>query len=125
MSNAIDTLGDVEVNPGPKKLSYLSFFHWNTIKHKRGGVCMFYKEYLPVSRHDDLYTLTECIVTEVNIGKKSTVFTCSYRSPSQTTDQFDVYNQNLNLILSNVDALSQICHILIGNFNSRSSNWWS
>ena len=55
---------------------------------KRAGVCMFYKEYLPINRHDDLCTLTECIVTELNLGKKSVFFTLSYRSPSQTTDEF-------------------------------------
>jgi len=34
---------------------------------KRGGVCMFYKDYLPVNRRNDLCTLKECIVSEINI----------------------------------------------------------
>ena len=38
---------------------------------KRGGVCMFYKDYLPVIRGDNLCALTECIVVEVNLGTKS------------------------------------------------------
>ena len=92
---------------------------------KRGGVCIFYKEYLPINRHDDLCTLTECIVTEINLGKKTVFFTRSYRSPSQTTDAFEAYSQNLNLTLNNVDALSQFCHVLIGDFNARSFSWWS
>ena len=92
---------------------------------KRAGVCMFYKEYLPINRHDDLCTLTECIVTELNLGKKSVFFTLSYRSPSQTTDETEVYSQNLNLTLTNVDALSPFCHVLIGDFNARSSSWWT
>ena len=35
---------------------------------------MFYKGYLPVTRHDDLCALTECIVVEVNLGAKSLFF---------------------------------------------------
>ena len=171
---------DVELNPGPKKSSSLSFLHWNingvaahdffklaliqshAASHnadiiflsetfldsttevndpkinipgynllrcghpsnlKRGGVCMFYKEYLLINRRDDLFTLTECIVTEISLGKKSVFFTLSYRSPSQTTDEFEVYSRNLNLTLTNVDALSPFCHVLIGDFNARSSSW--
>ena len=103
--------GDVEMNPGPKKSSALTFFHWNLngiaahdfaeisliqsyvlsynidiiflsetfldllveasdpisgynslhsdhpSNTKRGGVCMFYKDYLPVIRCDDLCDL--------------------------------------------------------------------
>ena len=41
---------------------------------KRGGFCIFYKEYLPINRRDDLCTLTECIVTEINLGKKISIF---------------------------------------------------
>ena len=47
---------------------------------------MFYKDYLPVVRRDDLCALSECIVTETKLGKKSIFFTCNYRSPSQTPD---------------------------------------
>ena len=84
-----------------------------------------YKEYLPINRRDDRCTLTECIATEINLGKKSVFFTLSYRSQSQTADEFEAYSQNLNLTLNNVDALSPFCHELIGDFNARSSSWWS
>ena len=172
-------MGDVELNPGPKKSSSLSFLHRNinriaahdfsklaliqshaaahntdiiflsetfldstteandpkinipgynllrcnhSSNLKRGGVCMFYEEYLPTNRSDDLCILTECNVTEINLGKKSVFFSLSYRSPSQTTDKFEVYSENLNLTLTNVDALSPFCHVLIVDFNSRSSS---
>ena len=139
------------MNPGPKKSSSLSFFHWNlnaiaahdfakisliqshalfynidiiflsekfldssieannpklnipgyTLLRsdhpsniKGGGVCMFYKDCLPVIRCDDLYALTECIAVEVNLGTKSLFFTCNYRSPSQTVDEFESYFQS-------------------------------
>ena len=51
---------------------------------KKGVVSMFYKDYLPVIRRDDLCPLTKCIVTEVILGKKPIFFTYNYRSSSQT-----------------------------------------
>ena len=35
---------------------------WET---KKGGVCMRYKDHLPVIRRDDLCTLEECLVTKI------------------------------------------------------------
>ena len=30
---------------------------------------MSYKDYLPITRHDDLFALSECIVTEIELRK--------------------------------------------------------
>ena len=175
--------GDVELNPGPKKSTSLSFFHWNLngiaahakiakisliLSHalfyniniiflsetfldssietnnlklnipgyallqsdhpsniKRGGVCMFYKDYLPVIRRDDLCALTECIVAEVNLGTKSLFFTCNYRYPSQTVDEFESYCQNPHLTLTNIDDTSPFSSVLIVDFNAGCTNWWA
>ena len=48
---------------------------------------MFFKEHLPVIKIDDLFTLKECLVTEIIADKKS-FFSYLYRSPSQTQDEF-------------------------------------
>ena len=32
---------------------------------KRGGVCVYYKERLPIIRRDDISTLKECLVIEI------------------------------------------------------------
>ena len=55
---------------------------------KRGGVCIYYKDHLPIIKRNDLCQLHECLVTEMRIGKKKCFFTCLYRSPSQTSDEF-------------------------------------
>ena len=34
---------------------------------KRGGVCIYYKEYLPFNRKVDICRLNECIVTEITL----------------------------------------------------------
>ena len=41
---------------------------------KRGGVCMYYKEHLPIIKRDDFCTLKECLVTEIIVDKKSSFF---------------------------------------------------
>ena len=37
---------------------------------KRGGVCIHYKEYLPLIREIDICKLNECIVTEMNVNNE-------------------------------------------------------
>ena len=92
---------------------------------KGGGVCMFYKDYLPVIRRDDLCAVAECIVVEVNLGTKSLFFTCNYRSVSQTIDEFESYCQSLHSTLTNIDDTSPFSSVLIGDFNARCTNWWA
>ena len=51
---------------------------------KRGAVCMYYKQHLSFIKRDDLCTLKECLVTEIEVDKKFFFFMCLCRSPSQT-----------------------------------------
>ena len=44
---------------------------------KRGGVCMYSKEHLPIIKRDDLCSLKECLVKEIIVGKKK-LFFCVY-----------------------------------------------
>ena len=38
---------------------------------KRGGVCVYYKDYLPLTRKYGMSTLYECLICELKIGKKN------------------------------------------------------
>ena len=123
-----ETFLDSSIGTNNPKLSILGYNflrsdHPSNIK--RGGACMFYKDYVPVIRCDDLCALTECIVVEVNLGTKSLSFTCNYRSPSQTVDEFESYCQSLHLTLTNIDDTSPFSSVLIGDFNARCTNWWA
>ena len=60
---------------------------------------------------------------EVNSGTKSLFFTFNYRSPSQTSDEFESYCQSLHLTLTNIDDTSPFSSVLIGDFNARCTNW--
>ena len=50
--------------------------------NKRGGVCMYFKEHLPILRRDDLCNLPVCFVTEIRLAKKKCFFLSLYRPPS-------------------------------------------
>lgn len=86
---------------------------------------MYYKDYLPVIRRDDLSALGECIVNEINLGKILLLYTCNYNCPSQTTGKFQSYCQNLHLALTNIDDSSPFPSVFIGDFNVGCSNWWT
>ena len=38
---------------------------------KRGGVCIYYKDHLPIIKRNDMCQLHECLVTELRIGGKN------------------------------------------------------
>ena len=85
---------------------------------------MYYKEHLPIIKRDDLCTLKEWLVTEIIVGKEKLFFSCLYRSPSQTKEEFEEFFTDLNLLLSNVD-LNIPLSVVTSDFNARSSKWWS
>ena len=90
-----------------------------------GGVCSYYKEYLPLIARNDISCLQECLVTELSINKEKCFFTCLYRSPSQSHEELDTFCSNLDPLLSNINNNHPNCSILIGDFNAKSSKWCS
>ena len=40
---------------------------YNPSGSKRGDVCVYYKEHVPLIRRDDLCTLSNCLVTEIHL----------------------------------------------------------
>ena len=55
---------------------------------KRGGVCLHFKEHLPLTRRNDLSILQECLVTEIIVDNKKCFSRCLYRSPNQNHEEF-------------------------------------
>ena len=60
---------------------------------KRGGVCVYSKNSLPLKLLDIKY-LPECINLELIIGDNLCSFIILYRSPSQTHDDFETFMKN-------------------------------
>ena len=49
---------------------------------KKGGVYIYYKEYIPLILQDDINTLGNCLLTEIHSQNKKYFLTCTYCSPS-------------------------------------------
>ena len=73
----------------------------NPTNTKRGGVCIYYHNSLPL-KVIDIQLLNECINFEIRIGGKLCSFLCLYRSPSQTRDIFETFADNFKLTLDSV-----------------------
>ena len=90
---------------------------------KRGGVCIHYKEHLPIIKRYDVCTPKECLVTEFTLDKK-VLFSCLYRSPSQAQGEIEEFFNNLILLLSNANDVNTTLSLIIVDFNAKSSKWW-
>ena len=91
---------------------------------KRGGVCIYYKESLVV-RLVDITSLPECLVCEVTIQNKKGYVAVMYRSPSQSSIEFESFLSGFEDILSSVLFSKSQFTVILGDFNARSSTWWS
>ena len=68
---------------------------------KRGGVCIYYRETLPLKIIQINY-LPECLVCEINYDNKKIFIVTLYRSPSQTTDEFDEFLRGFEGVIDNI-----------------------
>ena len=57
-------------------------------QREREGVCIYYKDHLPIMKRNDLCHLHECLVTELRLRKKKCFSTCLCRSLSQKSGGF-------------------------------------
>ena len=92
-------------------------------KNKRSGVCIYYKNFLPF-RIVNVQYLQESICFELNIGDKTCNFLSHYRSPIQSQDGLETFTKNLELNLENLLQSNPFLVVAIGDFNTKSSNWF-
>ena len=91
---------------------------------ERGRVCIYYKEHFLLINQDDIWTLDNCLVTEIRSTSENCFLTCIYRSLSQNNEEFENFCVNFDLLFSNINEEIPICSIITGDFNAHSSNWW-
>ena len=94
--------------------------HPNNVK--RGGVCAYVRESLPVRNFSNSY-LSECLTLEVTISNKKDYVITLYRSPSQTSDDIQSFIRNLEKLLININSLDPHFVILLGDFSAKSNSW--
>ena len=91
---------------------------------KCGGVCLYYKHYLPL-RVLNISYLKECLTFELKIGDKSCNFIALYRSPSQSQDDFETFSDNVEMTLETLAQKGSFLMSIIGDFNAKFCNWYS
>ena len=89
---------------------------------KRGGICIYYKEHIPLIKRDDICTLDNCLVTEIHSEGEKDFLTCIYRSPSQSYNELENFCVNFDLLLNKINDEFLICSIATGDFNARCSS---
>ena len=94
------------------------------LNSKRAGVCIYYKNYLPL-RIISVNYLSECINFEIMIGNKICNFITLYRSPSQNQDGFQAFIDNLEINLETLVQRNLFLMVVIGDFNAKSKYWCS
>jgi len=94
--------------------------------HPQGGVCLYYRENLPLLHRKDLQLLDETIVCEIKLDRtKKLFFILSYRSPSQDATQTRNYFKNLEKIIAKTKLENPAIIVLTGDLNARSPLLWS
>ena len=83
----------------------------------RGGVSLYYKEHLPLRRREDLEILDELIVVEISLNRKKILLALTYRSPSQSPDQFNEWMAKLESLNDKIMAEKPDSIIFTGDFN--------
>ena len=91
----------------------------------RGGVCLYYKDTIPLKRRPDLEMMDESIAVEIMLNRKKIIYLLSYRSPNQSPFEFDQYMSKLNQFIVKASSENPSTIILTGDFNARSPLLWN
>ena len=92
----------------------------------RGGVCLYFKEHLPIVNRPDLVLTNETIISEIRLGRKKIFLILSYRPPSMNTvGDVAAYCSHLKDSVDKIAREKPSLVILTGDFNARSPLFWS
>ena len=90
---------------------------------KRASVCVYYKNSLALGL-TDVPHLQECLIFEILICEKLCNFISLYQSPSQSSDSFEEFADNLQLSLDKISNQNPFLTVVLGDFNTKSSDWY-
>ena len=94
----------------------------DTASRPRGGVCLYYKEHLPIINHTDLANnIDETLVCQIRLRNKKIFIVLSYRPPSNSTvNQIADYCNKLSSLIETIRNAKPAAVVLMGDFNARS-----
>ena len=101
--------------------SYMFIHSDHPSNTKHGGVCLYYKNNLPL-RVINIGYLNECLTLELKVGDKTCNFVVLYRSPSQSQDEFETFSDNFEMTLDILVQKNQFLMTTIRGFNTKSKN---
>ena len=89
--------------------------HPSNTKTRR--VCLYFRKGLPIKQRTDLQLVRTTIVAEITLARKKMLFITVYRSPSQTSEQFEEFINKMRMIVDQIRR--ERCHssILIDGLN--------
>ena len=90
---------------------------------KRGGICIYYKNILPL-KVTGVRLLEECITFDLIISNKLCSFVALYRSPSQSQDDFATFSDNFKITLDLVSKKNPYLLVVLGDFNVKLRQWY-
>ena len=85
---------------------------------KLGGICLYFREGLPIRRRTDLELLQEIIVTEITIARKKIFLVAVYHSPKQNSEQFENFVDRLQSTLDLLRRESLYSLVLTGDLSA-------
>ena len=89
---------------------------------KRDGVCIYYKESLPV-RVINLPFFNEALLLEMSYKKTKVLVSVIYRSPSQNCNAFNLFLTQLENLFSGINDCKPFLSVVTGDFKARFSSW--
>ena len=95
-----------------------------TYNIRNGGVCLYFKESLPINERCDLELLPETIVAEIKLNRKKVFIVLSYCHPNMSNDEFTEYTRLLEKIYESIRKEKPTVSILCGDLNARSPLFW-
>ena len=108
----------------------LAFLGYNLIRAdnpnntKRSGVCIYYRDSLPV-KVINLNILNECLVCKLSFGSHRVCLVSIYRTPSQSSNEYDTFLLNFDQLLTYLNSIKPYVLLITGDINVKSSSWWS
>ena len=88
---------------------------------KRGGVCIYFKESLPI-KVLNITNLHECLVCELSLKDRRSYIVSLYRLPSQSSGEYDHFIKTFEQLIAHLTNFKPHLLLITGDFNDRSSS---
>ena len=79
---------------------------------KKEGVCIYYKQHIPLIRRNDLCSPSNCLVTEIRSENEKCSLTCLFRSTSQNQHEPENFCTNLDTLMDHINHELPTCPFL-------------